>query len=583
MIYTATDGNGLTTVGTQTVTVTDTTAPVITAPADVSVEANAVSSTVAIGTATASDLVDGAASVSNNAPATFLLGTTVVTYTATDAAGNAATATQSVTVVDTTAPVLIVPGNVSVEANAVLSTVAIGTATATDIFGATVGNNAPATFPLGTTTVTYIAIDGNGLTTTGTQTVTVIDTTAPALTVPGNVSVEANGVLSTVDIGVATATDIFGATVANDAPATFPLGTTTVTYTATDGNGLTTTGTQTVTVIDTTAPVLTVPANLTADANGYPNSTMDIGAATATDIFAVTITSDAPADGYPIGDTTVTWTATDANGNVTTGTQTVTVDAKISSATLKKAEVEWREHGDEHGKKFGMTEIKAKGSLALPFWMPLSAITPEAAMSIGLAGVPDLLNQNVAFQVKGDKWKYKMKTAVGLKELKIEWKGAEFEFKDAASGVKLETESDDLASTSLSVDVKGHEVMLLVNGQTLAVSAAGIVTSPYPFDQDEDGEVTFELPFELTAATTIQLTVDGVVQDVAVGNYYTPAQGKFELKAEVNAGSLNGAVRPATLDIGLSLGTVAIDGTASVIGTGWSKLSNKEWKLKHKD
>ena len=96
-------------------------------------------------------------------------------------------------------------------------------------------------------------------------------------------------------------------------------------------------------------------------------------------------------------------------------------------------------------------------------------------------------------------------TAIGLKELEIKWKGAEFEFKDTASGVKLETEGDDLASTSLSVDVKGHEVMLLVNGQTLSVSLAGIVTSPYAYDQDEDGEVTFELPFGLTAASTIQL------------------------------------------------------------------------------
>ncbi len=319
--YTATDGNGLTTTGTQTVTVVDTTAPVLNVPGDVSVEANAVLSTVDIGVATASDIFG--ATVVNDAPATFPLGTTTVTYTATDGNGLTTTGTQTVTVVDTTAPVLNVPGDVSVEANAVLSTVDIGVATASDIFGATVSNDAPATFPLGTTTVTYTATDGNGLTTTGTQTVTVVDTTAPVLNVPANVSVEANAVLSTVDIGVATATDIFGATVVNDAPATFPLGTTTVTYTAKDGNGLTTTGTQTVTVVDTTAPVLNVPGDITAEANAI-NSTVAIGSATATDIFPVTVTSDAPAT-YLLGTTVVTWTATDANGNVTTGTQNVTV------------------------------------------------------------------------------------------------------------------------------------------------------------------------------------------------------------------------------------------------------------------
>jgi len=53
--------------------------------------------------------------------------------------------------------------------------VAIGTATATDIFGVTVISNAPAIFPVGTTVVIWTATDGNGLVTTGTQNVTVVD------------------------------------------------------------------------------------------------------------------------------------------------------------------------------------------------------------------------------------------------------------------------------------------------------------------------------------------------------------------------------------------------------------------------
>jgi mannose/fructose-specific phosphotransferase system component IIA len=333
--YTATDVNGNVSTATQNVTVADTTAPVLTIPGDVSVEANAVLSSVDIGVATASDIFG--ATVTNDAPATFPLGTTTVTYTATDGNGLTTVGTQTVTVVDTTAPALTVPGNVSVEANAVLSTVNIGTASATDIFGATVANDAPAIFPLGTTTVTYTATDGNGLITTGTQTVTVVDTTAPALTVPGNVSVEANAVLSTVDIGVATASDTFGATVANDAPATFPLGTTTVTYTATDGNGLTTVGTQTVTVVDTTAPALTVPGNVSVEANAVL-SMVNIGTASATDIFGATVANDAPA-AFPLGTTTVTYTATDGNGNVTTGTQNVTVVDTIAPVLTVPADV----------------------------------------------------------------------------------------------------------------------------------------------------------------------------------------------------------------------------------------------------
>ena len=261
--WTATDGNGLTTAGAQNVIVVDTTPPVVTAPTDVTVEADAIGSTVSIGTAAATDLVDGAVAVSSNAPATFPLGLTVVTWSATDAAGNTATATQNVTVVDTTAPVLTLPASVTAEANGnPLSAVTIGSATATDIFGATVTSDAPAAFPLGTTVVNWTATDPNGNSSTGTQSVTVVDTTAPALTVPADVSAEANAVLSTVAIGAATATDLFAVSVSSDAPATFPIGTTVVNWTAVDANGNSSTATQNVAVVDTTAPLLTVPADV---------------------------------------------------------------------------------------------------------------------------------------------------------------------------------------------------------------------------------------------------------------------------------------------------------------------------------
>ena len=59
---------------------------------------------VALGVATASDIADPAPVITNNAPVTFLLGTTVVTWTTTDANGNSTNATQDVTVVDTTDP-----------------------------------------------------------------------------------------------------------------------------------------------------------------------------------------------------------------------------------------------------------------------------------------------------------------------------------------------------------------------------------------------------------------------------------------------------------------------------------------------
>ena len=83
----------------------DTVPPVIAAPADVAAEATGLQTVVVIGTATATDAV-GPVVISSDAPATFPLGTTTVTWTATDAAGNSSSATQQVLVKDTTAPVV---------------------------------------------------------------------------------------------------------------------------------------------------------------------------------------------------------------------------------------------------------------------------------------------------------------------------------------------------------------------------------------------------------------------------------------------------------------------------------------------
>ena len=102
---TVNDGQGETAVDEVVVNLVDTTAPVVTAPAAITIEATGPQTTVAIGAATATDAI-GVVSISSNAPTTFPVGTTLVTWTATDAAGNAGSATQQVLVRDTTAPVV---------------------------------------------------------------------------------------------------------------------------------------------------------------------------------------------------------------------------------------------------------------------------------------------------------------------------------------------------------------------------------------------------------------------------------------------------------------------------------------------
>jgi hypothetical protein len=89
----------------------------------------------------------------------------------------------------------------------------------------------------------------------------------------------------------------------------------------------------TVTSLDTTDPVITCPAdqlNIPNDA-GLCSAAVDPGTATATDDCAVAsiegVRSDAAAltDPYPVGSTTITWTATDTSGNTAQCTQTISV------------------------------------------------------------------------------------------------------------------------------------------------------------------------------------------------------------------------------------------------------------------
>jgi len=332
--WTARDDSGNAATDTQTVTVVDTTPPTITAPADVTVEQTDRAGTpVALGTPTVSDICDADPEVTDNAPAVFPLGETIVTWTATDDSGNTATDTQKVTVVDTTPPSIAAPADVTVEQTDRAGTpVALGSAAASDICDAEpqVTNNAPEVFPLGETTVTWTATDDSGNTATAQQKVTVEDTTPPTITAPPDVTVEQTDRAGTrVALGSAAASDICDAEpeVTINAPAVFPLGETIVTWTATDDSGNSATDTQTVTVVDTTPPSITAPADVTVEQTDRAGTPVALGSAAVSDICDADpeVTNDAPAV-FPLGETTVTWTATDDSGNSATATQTVTVE-----------------------------------------------------------------------------------------------------------------------------------------------------------------------------------------------------------------------------------------------------------------
>ena len=101
----------------------------------------------------------------------------------------------------------------------------------------------------------------------------------------------------------------------------FPVGTTTVTYTATDIHGNTQTCSFTVTVIDNTEPTISgCPSNITVNTgsgNTQCSQTASWTAPTATDNCGIAsfASSHNPGAAFPVGTTTVTYTATDVNGN----------------------------------------------------------------------------------------------------------------------------------------------------------------------------------------------------------------------------------------------------------------------------
>src|SRR5262249_51664426 len=178
--------------------------------------------------------------------APFPGGTTTITWTATDAAGNTATATQTVTVNDVESPVISgMPANLTVSTQIVTWTQPIAT---DNCPGVTLSSNfhSGQGFPLGTTTVTYTATAAVGHITRRSFNVTVVDNIKPVITPGANLTVATDpgqcaavvaslGTTATDNMTGVTLTGVRSDGAALSAP--FPGGTTTIQWTAIDGAG----------------------------------------------------------------------------------------------------------------------------------------------------------------------------------------------------------------------------------------------------------------------------------------------------------------------------------------------------------
>jgi hypothetical protein len=363
----------------QTITIiaTDTTAPTLSIPPDVSVTTNTCSALLddELGVATAEDNCSAQVNISRTGVPrvpcpvpgdpgrtcesfVFPTGTTAVTYTATDSAGNTSVGVQHVTVTESPA----VPPTIDAPANVTLFTgtgatscgvtvsnldAALGTATASDNCSAVTvtRSNVPAgnVFPLGNTTITYTATDASGNTASDTQVVTVVDNTPPVVTAPAAVTLFTGPGATSCGVTVTNLDGTFGTGSATDNCAgvgavsrsgvpsggVFPVGETTLTYSATDAHGNTASATQLVTVVDNTAPIITCPANITLEPTCPTGAIATWTAPVGTDncAGATTTRTSGAASGtvFPIGSSTITYTVNDAHGNSSSCSFSVTV------------------------------------------------------------------------------------------------------------------------------------------------------------------------------------------------------------------------------------------------------------------
>ncbi|MBK6545823.1 MAG: HYR domain-containing protein [Saprospiraceae bacterium] len=337
----------------QTITVQDTTRPVIVCPLNVIVNCESDKSPATTGTASATDNctnvvtnisfndVQSAGSCNDNY-------TISRTWSATDSCGNSSNpCVQTITVQDTTRPVIVCPLNVIVNCESDKSPATTGTASATDNCTNVVTNisfndvqSAGSCNDNYTISRTWSATDSCGNSSNPcVQTITVQDTTRPMIVCPLNVIVNCESDKSPATTGTASATDNCTNVVTNisfndvqSAGSCNDNYTISRTWSATDSCGNSSNPcVQTITVQDTTRPVIVCPLNVIVNCES-DKSPATTGTASATDNCTNVVTNisfnDVQSAGSCNDNYTIsrTWSATDSCGNSSNPcVQTITV------------------------------------------------------------------------------------------------------------------------------------------------------------------------------------------------------------------------------------------------------------------
>ena len=291
---------------------------------------------------------------------TFNSGVITIEYTASDASGNNATCSFTVTVTDDVPPVITCPADITVNNSpgfcyATTALVNNGTATATDncnpnptVTGSrSDGLALTVNYPVGTTTITWTASDGTN-TATCDQLIEVIDNQNPTFTAPSNVTIYSDascnynaipGITGNVTAKLDNCTPAAslvvnytdGPVIAGSCTGNYSF---VRTWTVTDAANNVAQKDQTITVADNVKPNLVIPPNVSIKCydDQDPDNNPLLGKATATDncspsgsiiiSYADNITPGTCDTRYTINRT---WKATDVCGNERTDVQTINV------------------------------------------------------------------------------------------------------------------------------------------------------------------------------------------------------------------------------------------------------------------
>ena len=373
--WTATDDCGNSSSADQLITLVDAVAPFFTSiPADVELEC---ADALPMDMATAEDVCSGVTvTFSDSEGDANCTGMAVITrtFTATDGCGNVSTAQQTITRIDTEAPVASV-ADASMTCEEYDSATEYGSYEVSDncmsevvVSWAEVSSTQEGSNGCFVAEREYTFTDGCGNSSSAIQTITVTDDVAPVMDeVAAAVELQCGDVMPAMP----SATDNCSAV-----EVTFEDVETTMgcsgemsfirTYTATDACGNSVSASQEVTYNDVIAPTFTAPSDVTVECDsdlsdlGVTGNVMDASDVCSADIFTTYTDEVSTSEGSCLADNVVTrtWTVTDGCGNSSTDVQVITLEDTTAPVVVYEASITLYDSASENIDDFeGISEV----------------------------------------------------------------------------------------------------------------------------------------------------------------------------------------------------------------------------------